>query len=506
MAQSRPILLTFVLLLALPSTSSVAHAQAMLPSGQPTWNALPGSIRPGTDGKYASPQTVELSIKSCKTDQSGKWSLAGKVFTVTATGAGIQLKVAAEPASNCRLTTTAIIDPAVPPGQYDLLITARGSGTNATAEDEGYAQLIVLGALAGQTPSTPEVDVEWKPLGYRACADTFGTHVASVFYCVQITVGNNSAYKLQITGIGFRGPDIFDLASGHLRCGTAGVPPCDTAPSTSYGTTRAVAQAGQSATFRNRLYNGVSATGVLMAAFTPYFHNPVNEARWATGAAIVSGAVPGLINMLAPDVTIRQLNNLDDESLRDNLIIPNNTQSPPFVVFVDKRDVLPRLNALYLAYQTAWKKPTPGQCHILRELKACQTKKFWKRWPRCGPDFVKKAMGNLVLAGNKVDYIQRIVVDSSATAAQIKTPAVSNAQHVVANGQEQQITLTGSGLDQVTSVTDTDPGAKASLVSTSSTSAIILITVPQSYEGATTTVNLLSVAGTVPVDIPVVKP
>jgi len=109
-------------------------------------------------------------------------------------------------------------------------------------------------------------------------------------------------------------------------------------PNISYQTARASAQAGQSTTTRNIVVNGTQAVGLIMAGFTPYFLNNFNKSRWATGPSIVGTPLAQAINLVAPDQTIREINNLDDQAFRDGKLIPNNTRVR-MLVFVQKKSV-----------------------------------------------------------------------------------------------------------------------------------------------------------------------
>lgn len=469
---------------------NTARAQVDTSVSPAGWNVLPGAIRQGANGKYPPTATLVLFLHSCERE-SGKWKLGTSKFSVIASGSGIALS---QPVvGDCRLTTTATIDQAVQPDLYNLMVTSQDPDDANKQVDQGYAKLTMFGPLAGPTPSTPEVDVQWKVLSHHACADTFGNHVAGLFYCAQVTIGNNSAYKLQIASIGFRTPDLFADSDGSNP---------DTVPNTSYQTTRAVAQTGQTTTFRNLLYNGIGATGLLMASFTPYFHNSHNVARWSTGAAIVSGAFTSAIGLVAPDLTLRELNNLDDQSLRDGKIINNNTQAPPFDIFIDQRDAVPLLNALFTKYKAKWTTPDAGQEETLGLMKKC----VQHHGKDCDPAIVKKAIGSLVLVGSKIDYLERIVVDSSVTSQEVQVPSVSNVDQlsVIADGTQQTLELKGTNLSGLTEATSTDAGVKIGSIKVNADgTASIPVTVDSKFRGNSFNLLLNSPKGNVTLKISV---
>jgi len=472
-----------------------SDAQSAMKGPSPSWVVVPGVIRPTTGGKYSPTMTLVLFSSSCQRDSSTKaWTLANQTFTLSASGAGIQLSTPM--VGDCRLTTTATIDPAVQPDKYEIVVSTQSGTSSATRIDQGYGDLNVLGPLAGPTPSTPEVDVEWNVLSHQTCSDSFGNRVANTFYCVQVTIGNNSAYKLQISTIAFKTKSIFADSSDVKY---------NINPNTSYQTTRSVAQAGQTLTARNLIFNSLGATGLIMASFTPYFHNPFNVSRWSTGAAIVSGTFTSAMSLVAPDLTVRELNNLDDQSLRDGKMLNNNTQNPPFDIFVDKREVRPELGRLDTYYNEKWKgTKDAGQVETLAGLNKCVRSRGNEK--DCDPDYVKEAMGALVLSGHKIDYMERIVVDSSVTSQEVQAPSVLNATQlsVTADGNQQIIQITGANLSAVTDASSPDTGVAAGKPQSNSDGSLsVPVTVDKAFNGGSFRLLLRSSAGTATVTVQV---
>ena len=152
-----------------------------------------------------------------------------------------------------------------------------------------------MGSSAGPIPPglLPQVDVMWEVMSQSNCSDVFGRRIAQSEYCVQLVIGNNSGYPIQIAGIGF---------SSSVNSLFNGMPDIATSNS-SYVSTRAILLEQNVTSTRNIIYNSLQAAGVLMAAFTPYFgtglhpatkghpNGTVNNARpnWTTAASIVSG-------------------------------------------------------------------------------------------------------------------------------------------------------------------------------------------------------------------------
>ena len=330
--------LTCLLVISALGQAAIAKADDRL--AKPAWVASPGGLRQ-TNGKFPPTVTLMLFRAPCERNADGSIKKLDPtdIYNVTPTGT---VKVPSRPVvGDCWIRFSLNVDPSSEPGLLYLSVSKQAKGTGPFVDDS-FAPFILFDATAGPTPSTPEVNVTWKVLSQQACSDGFGNRVAKVFYCVQVTVGNNSAHKLQISGIGFKTPHPLagQLSLGFPR-GTSLIE-----PNVSYQTTRAVAQNGQVLSTRNLLYRSFQSLGLIMASFTPFFRNSFNNSRWATGSSIVSGAFVQAIGLVAPDLTIRELNSLDDQSLRDGKLIPNNTQAAPVMVFVDKTDATDALRVL----------------------------------------------------------------------------------------------------------------------------------------------------------------
>jgi hypothetical protein len=338
---------------------------------------------------------------------------------------------------------------------------------------KGAAVLAMMDATAGPTPSTPEVDVLWDVISQHVCSDSFGNHVPKYLYCVEVKIGNNSSHSLQLAGVGFK--------VKHPFAGKADIP-ADArliSPNTAYQTSRSVLQAGQGTTGRNLVYNITKSLGLIMASFTPYFHNPNSSSKWSTGAAIVSGAFVQTIDLVAPDLTIRELNNLDDQSFRDGKLIPNNTQVR-MIVFVDKELIAGSMKERCTELLTVNSKAPSDS-----ELKKCTNSE--------DPTIIKVLLGDLVLVGDAVDYLQRVVVDTSVTSQEVAPAVAINASS--ADSASKLVTLSGAGLNGITSIT-VDGTVVPQDNYKSKTASQIQFTAPKALtKGATSSIEVQSSTG-----------
>lgn len=393
------------------------------------WIANPSAVYQ-RQGTYPGSISVRLFWNACQYDDKGQpkpKQLDGKSYSIAVTGAGVS---ASQPVvGDCSLTATLTIGSAAAPGLEAANITKDGA-------DNGFAPIAFMDATAGPTPDKPEVDVLWEVLTDDLCKDNFGNHMPNDLFCVDTKIGNNSGHALQLAGLGFTRKSLQCVdpkITGDTKHNCTGNPQDGISiPNVSYQIARASEQYGSQITARNILANSVQALGLLMASFTPFFENSFSKSRWSTGAAIVGTGFTQAINLIAPDLTVRELQNLDDQAFRDGKLIPNNTQVR-LLVFVQKKslaeaigEVVPQIKS---ANQVACTTPrqdgykpvpgVPGQCYPAWEdsFKDCLKKLS------CNPVVVKLALGRMVIIGDKIDYIQRVVVDSNITSQEVPAGA-----------------------------------------------------------------------------------
>jgi hypothetical protein len=214
-----------------------------------------------------------------------------------------------------------------------------------------------------------------------------------------------------------------------------------------------------------------------MASFTPFFLNSFHKSTWAASSAIVGTSLAQAINIIAPDQTLKEINNLDDQAFRDNKVIPNNTQVR-LLVFVQKRSLADAIGELVPQIKNADEIKSPctvgykedseraGYCFPAWEgsLKNCIKKLS------CDPFVVKLALGRMVIVGDKIDYIERVVVASSPTSQEASAAKSPLDPTHGAVGTDVTITGTGFGADKGTvkfgdtAATDIESWADAKIV------------------------------------------
>jgi hypothetical protein len=440
-------------------TLTVQQPPAAAQQGPPpaSFDVSPNPLRQ-TSGKYPSTLSIVLMQKNCDSSNASLVapSDANTTYSYSVTPAGPGLTVSGTPtAGMCRLVATLAIDgTAAAPGSYVVEViksttpkSANGSspGATTTTEDLGYGMLNLAFPTAGPTPGKPAVDAMFWVLSKHLCSDNFGNHVGRDVFCVEVKIGNDSGYPIQLAGIGFQLSTAGEsAASGDLA---------EKIPNLSYQSVRAAAVSSQSRTFRNILVNGTGGLGVLMASFSPFFHSAWNAARWSAGYGIVGTTLPKVIGTVVPDLTVAELQNLDDESFRDGVLIPNNTEIRT-MVYLERRD----LEGVGAASYEYW-------CGRVYDSHADEIGKCKKS--KDDPTAVKLALGDIVIVGDQLDFLQRIVVDPNVTSQQVTAPGqISNIAATTS-----AITVTFNGTVPPVSLLS---GATAILQGSTSTAAIQL--------------------------------
>ncbi|MFZ0314585.1 MAG: IPT/TIG domain-containing protein [Candidatus Korobacteraceae bacterium] len=425
----------------------------------------PGFIRPA-NGKL--PSSGSLTVNCLSGSPVSDFSKD----TLIIDGFGLTLSAKPSAAGTCSITYGLTIDPNTNVGDHNVALVDPTGKTLATALFK------VVDAGAGSIPPglAPEVDAFYTVMTQDNCSDVFGKRVAQSEYCIQLVVGNNSGYPLQIAGIGFSR----QLKNLLPRAATA---------NTSYASTRAILLRQQVTGGRNILYNSVQAAGVLMASATPFFGTGVrygkngvattNNARtnWSTITSIVAGPLLSAFNIVAPNPVIAELNNLDDQTFRDGGIIGNNTPMRT-TVFVDKAQLTNALTNLPVGSNEEG-----ALDETIKNSRNPDTKFFI--WPGKGefdPTLVKRALGEVVIVGDEIRYVQRIQVQSGATPPAASAPAISGIVPPLAT-VGTSVTMSGSNFGTAQASTSTvvfgsTPAAAASVWSDTSITVLVPSTVP----------------------------
>jgi hypothetical protein len=253
------------------------------------------------------------------------------------------------------------------------IIIAKADGSDVRSFD-----LQVTNSLnAGPTPDDmKEVDVTWQVYPLDITKVNFGRRVAYSFYAVEVTIGNNSGFDLQVVGVAFNNslgvPNVDQygrplqiavdennnpLTDEHgnklIRVlnqngkpltidGTPNGPPVYR-PLKTYHLATADHRLVRGSIEYEQLYgrraltlNLITGIGTFVSGFIPFFHALGPKANFSSFSSILNGQLKEGFGIAAPDLTVSQLNRLENVSLRDGLTIPNNRSAKTIVFFPRK--------------------------------------------------------------------------------------------------------------------------------------------------------------------------
>lgn len=448
----KPQLLRKALCIVVVAIGSSGRGSLCVPAQMTTPIDLPISVSPQViqpvNGKLPASVSIAISVPKEACDSYKIDLTSGYSLVIT----GIGLTLSAPKSGKCVMTSTLTIDSSAVAGTF-LVVLADSKG-----KPVGRADFGILDAGAAPIPPglAPQVDVMWEVMSQKDCSDVYGKRVAQSLYCIQVKLGNNSGHPIQIAGVGFKNR-IKDPVDQMI-----------TITNNSYASTRSILLRETILSPRNILFNSLQATGLLMGAFSPYFFNPNPKSHFTTAASIVSGAALQAFNIVAPDRVIVQLNNLDDQSFRDNQVLLNNAHVQT-VVFVEKRALTEVLDDVATQFTTsiittmATSDPNDrvrnaaiqdanvqANARLKRVMKTSDaTIKNSHQGRSFNGDFspllVKLALGSLVIVGDQIEFLQRVQIQSNAATTSAVAVNVIPTTFSVALGTTNQFTATVTG-------------------------------------------------------------
>jgi hypothetical protein len=292
------------------------------------------------------------------------------------------------------------------------------------------------------------------------------------YYCINVVLGNNSGYPIILAAVGF----LRHVNNTEYRDSAA-----------SYLSTRTMVQYGQVISARAISISALQAAGAILAGAAAFSGNAGRKGRIAIWSTLVGTVAAGVVGAVVPDHTIKETSNLDDAALRDGRLIPNNSPVR-FAVFVDRDVVKPLLlrspDQLKRDAEDAEQMADDLLAQPLRDPALQKERdeqiKRWREWARemrleatAHPlkDYtkveghskivnplarkkallsgnlisVRRALGNLIIVGDQIEYLQRIQIDSSAVVPTVQTVALTSvAPSSGTQGSSVPVTLTGT--------------------------------------------------------------
>jgi hypothetical protein len=342
----------------------------------------------------------------------------------------------------------------------------------------------------GQIPpgvNPPAVDVMWSVMPKKIVGDNFGSSIARKYYAIEIIIGNNSAYTMQLVSVGFELPSDREIEgllqrNATNRTGNRGpsrnqeaitkrvLEPVENPPKTlraenemrgserrtllptsSYKITRGSLEARQLLYPRTLILSTITALGPIFTGFTPYFHNVNHRGNFTEAINIFSNPLEKGLELVWPDPRTRQRDRFDDQVLRDGLIIKNNTQIRTLAFFPKELLRLPS-NVESDAEYNAWS-------NNARE--------------------VRERLGQIVIIGDLIQYVNRISLTPNPPGPVSPPPTINrpNPSRVKQGVRNLPITITGSNLAGAQLIAEGTTGVSFSNVTVDENGRVISATV-----------------------------
>lgn len=177
------------------------------------------------------------------------------------------------------------------------------------------------------------VDVSWDILPPDVVAKNYGRGISDKYYAIEVVVGNNSGYDLQLTGMSFRldNPQPGDMSGNGNSAFPVSV--------VSYDAVRGLNEQKRFAFNRSTILGGLDAAAQFLTGFNPFFHVASHARNFSQGINILGNPVTKGIERVWPDPQQDELNRLEQQALHDDKIIPNNSVQRT-TIFVPKESVL----------------------------------------------------------------------------------------------------------------------------------------------------------------------
>ena len=246
--------------------------------------------------------------------QAGDCSL--KDVTVLASGSGLTLKqVNTDQNQTCSWTGTLTVSQDAEFSEAQLILQWPDKPSAS------LPPIHIVAKAAGPIPPglRPTVDVAWKVISRRVSSDNFGAWVTKLYYPVEVVIGNNSGYDLQLASIEFELPAKHVMNACEDRAD-----PGRCVPSDSYFVVRSSLEREQSIGLRDTTVNIVNAIGPILTGSAIFFngsslHALHHKAVFQGFTSIFASPFESALELIWPDETVRQLIKLDNHSLRDGI-------------------------------------------------------------------------------------------------------------------------------------------------------------------------------------------
>ena len=210
------------------------------------------------------PQTIQNSQTQTFIITCSGCSLKGA--QVEFVSSGFQITNQAVSSDGAKLSFVATTAAAVRFGLFEIPVVTKSPDTPTVIL--GTVPIEVTGKLPSPIPPgiDAQVDVMWKVLPFKNVADSFGKKVANQYYAIEVVLGNNTGYPLQLASVGFECVGAASAIRGRRD-------DCPPIPTDAYNITRSTIErereTGGRAIILNTLTAATNVFSVMGGFFTP---------------------------------------------------------------------------------------------------------------------------------------------------------------------------------------------------------------------------------------------
>ncbi|HYY56686.1 MAG TPA: Ig-like domain-containing protein [Pyrinomonadaceae bacterium] len=145
----------------------------------------------------------------------------------------------------------------------------------------------------------------WEVLPPNIVGDNFGRTIKDDYYCIEVSIKNQSGSDLHLSQIGF------DLNGEVPR------------PNTSYSTVSGSLMRRKLLHPRSLALAFITSLGTLLTGFNPYFHNINHAKNYSQGIDIISNPLRSGVEAVWKDTVPDEMSRLEAGALRDDIVIQN---------------------------------------------------------------------------------------------------------------------------------------------------------------------------------------
>ena len=372
-------LAAFLSLPASPARALLPNPSAgamQLPTPTPSPTPADGATTPATPptGFSMKPTTIQAGRTRDVTISVENGTLEGYELQTPAASSGVTYVPAKGELTNGKknLTFKVSVDEDADLGPVTVKIAKAGATPDTRTFDLEVTEFRVRRVSRGPTPDDmTQVDAMWNVLPYKVAKANFGRRAADSFYAIEVYIGNNSGFDLQLVGVGFetalgatrtvnkdgiplkylldeKGKPVLDEYGNKLieavrengeyitdASGNQTYRPLKKyqLPTSDHRLVRGTIEKDQLYGSRALTMNLIGGVGTFVSGFIPFYRNANPKANFSTFSSIINGQLKEGFGLAAPDLTVNQLNRLENTVLHEGLTVVNNTQERTIVFF-----------------------------------------------------------------------------------------------------------------------------------------------------------------------------